>query len=462
MTCGTAQLLEQLSPRFSESVIGFTFLLQHAIVACVAGFGGSLADAQERKYCSWGWGRLKVLVLAMSLGTLAFFGHCLPGCVSGIFPNNNSALLLAWHIIMRLIYAVSFGVMAPCLDGLSLAHLDCMKGASTSDFGKERIYGALWWSVGSLASRTGIDWYGFDVMYALLGVSILAFYISMVLYLWGLNRDTTGDFKPDGLTDVRRLRNSNGQQHKSNATSENDVVLSNSSLLRMVVKPRYGRAFLFGIFLLAMGLSVDNSASIFFDGLGASSTWMEIPVYYVAPFILKRYGPSRLLITVGVAYVICVVGYTLVADEMVFVLILETLHAIFCAGFNVGSVEFIAGMIPEGHESAGQGILIAVTYFGIVARLIFARWIQQSTLMAMTGSIGCVVLLVAELFHEKERPRSKNERLDALEEKESDESCGLIKSDSLASSGSDFADGLTEGYLKKLKYDSLQKYVKDW
>lgn len=432
-------------------------------MACLAGFGGSFADVQERRSSSWGWGRLKVLGLALSLGTLAFFGHCLPGYMSGIFQNNNSTLVLAWHVIMRAIYAVSFGVVAPCLDGLTLAHLNCIKGASTSDYGRERVYGVLWWSVGSLAARIGIDFYGFDVMYALLGINILAVYISMVLYCWGLNRDTTGAFKPDELTDVRRPRNNNGHQHEFNSTPENDVVISNSRLLRMVIEPD-GRAIIFCIFMLAMGLSdFDNTVFVFFDAIGASSTWMEIPVYYAVPFFLKRYGPGRLLIAVGVAYVVCVIGSTLVTDRTMFiVLILETLHAIFCAGHTSASVEFIARMIPEGHESAGQGILIAVTYFGIVVGLILTGWIHQSTLMAVTGLIGLVVLLLAELFHEKESPGTKNEIADAVEERVSDESCCLIKSDSLASSSSDFADGLTEGYMRKLKYDSLQKYVKDW
>jgi hypothetical protein len=233
----------------------------------------------------------------------------------------------------------------------------------------------------------------------------------------------------------------------------------------MVVKSGYGRALLFCTFILAIGLpGFDLSAFVFFDDLGASSTWMEIPIYYAAPFFLKRYGgPGRLLINVGVAYVACVLGSTLVTgSELVYVLILEVLHAFFCAGYYSGSVDLMARMIPGGHESAGQGILAAVTYSGIVSGAIFGRCIHRSKLMAVTGSIGLVVALMAELFCDKELPQNKNESPNALEGKLPDELCPLIKSNSLASTGSDFADHLTEGYIRKLKYDSLQKYVKDW
>ncbi|KAL3808892.1 hypothetical protein ACHAXA_005103 [Cyclostephanos tholiformis] len=462
LTCGrlTAPMLEQLTPRFTESVIEFTFLLHCAIVACIAWYGGSLADVQERKSSSWGWGRLKVLGSALSIGTLAFLGHCLPGYMRGIFPNESSIWVLAWHLIMRSIYAVAFGILQPCLDGLTLAHLDCIKGASTSDFGKERVYGAFWWSVGSLAAKMGIEYYGFGAIYALLGMSILAFYLSAIIYLWGLNRDNTGAFKPDGLKVARRQRN---HQHESNPTSENDVVLSNSMLLSMVVQSRYGRALLFFIFMLAIGLSGFNEPDVFFDVLAASSTWMQIPMYCCAPFFLKRYGPGRLLINVGVAYVVCVIGSTLVTEsEIVHVLILEALHAFFYAGYNSGGVELMARMTPEGHKSSGQGILAAFTYCGIVSGIIFGGYIHRSKLMFVTGSIGLVVALVAELFCDKELSQNENESPTGLEGKLPDELCPLIKSDSLISTGSEFADEITEGYMRKLKYDSLQKYVKDW
>jgi len=483
LTCGkfTAPLLQQLSPRFSESMIGMTFALQYAIVACLAGWGGSLSDTQERTSSSWGWGRLKVLSLALSLGTLAFLGHGLPEWLNTVFPKDGT-MVLVWHISMRCIYAVSLGIVAPCLDGLALAHLDCIEGASTIDFGKERMYGAMWWGLGSLAAGMGIDYYGFDFLYALLGISTLASYISMVVYLWGLSRDTTGVFKYRGNHDkIGGNSKSEYQCEEAKDAHENDDIVSNVELMCMVCKTGYGRALLFCVFTLAMGISVvDNLAFIFFDTLGASNTmdgWtvvftviVEIPVFYVAPMLLERYGPGRLLLAAGIAYVIRVVGYTMVPDgKMYIVLVLEMLHGISYAGSKAGSVEFISRVIPKGHEASGQGILIFVTYFGIVAGLMMAGWIQETLgarvmfrVMALIVSSGITVLLAAELFGDKEHRQSDTDRPDTKEEGGFGEHCYLIKSESCASSASAFADHSTERYIRNLKYDSLNKYVKDW
>jgi len=496
LTCGkfTAPLLQQLSPKFTDGMIGLTFALQYAIVACLASWGGSVSDAQERVSAAWGWGRLKVLCLALTLGTVAFVGHGVPEWVmtnanTDIFQENSNMELI-WHISMRCIYAVSLGVVAPCLDGLALAHLNCIDGASTIDFGKERMYGAIWWGAGSLFAGIGIDYYGFEFLYAFLAISTLACYISMGVYFWGLSRDTTGVFEFQGDQDEREGEDENNLDYQyedatgtnsEHATGDNGDgdVLSNWKLILLICKKGYGKALLFFVFTLSMGIAVvDNLSFIFFDTLGASHTmdgWtvvftviVETPVFYVAPVLLKRYGPGRLLIAAGISYIIRVIGYTLVPNgKMSIVLMLEMFHGISYAGSKAGSVEFISRMVPEGHEASGQGILIFITYFGIVAGLVIAGWIQGNLgahvmfrTMALIVSIGITVLLMAELFSEK--PTNDPEVCDKKERCRFDEQCNLIKSDSCASSASEFADHSTERYIKNLKYDSLNKYVKDW
>ena len=129
-------------------------------------------------------------------------------------------------------------------------------------------------------------------------------------------------------------------------------------------------------------------------------------------------------------------------------------------------------------------IIRVVIYIIISAGITLAGWRKQSIILAATGSIILFAVLVAELFfHEREQQRIGSNKLPILENKTTrmknevllpivaeekvSEFSSLIHSDSLVGSGSDsdFADNsiiLTEGYLRKLKYDSLQKYVKDW
>ena len=468
-----------------------TFALQYAIVACLASWGGSLADAQERTASSWGRGRVLVLTLALTLGTVAYMGHSIPEYMIGSLPeNSDGTITMVWHIAMRCIYAVSMGIAAPCLDGLALAHLECMEGATTSDFGKERMYGALWWGIGSLAAGIGIDYFGFDFLYTFLAISLMACYAVILLYLWGLGRDTTGAFmketceivpSDDLLASISRSEYEYKNEEEDSFTVATDGnILSNTDLLRMVCNTNYGRSLLFFTFTLAIGISVvDNLAFIFFDSIGASNTmngWtvvftvlFETQVFYAAPMLLERYGPGKLLLAAGFAYVIRVVGYTFVPDgKMYIVLLLETLHGVSYAGSKVGSVEFIARIIPRGYEAAGQGILIFVTYMGVVAGLIAAGWIQQTLgarvmfrFMAVIVSIGIAVLLIAECLHDEDEEADKEES-DKPAGENSHLTQGLSKSESCASNASAFADDSAERYMRNIKYDSLNKYVKDW
>lgn len=144
VTCGKfiAPLLQELSPKFTDSVIGVTLSFQYGIVATLAGFGGSLADSIERRSSKWGHGRLLVLASSIMLGTLAFIGHALPGYLeyheeaSSIhFGKYSWDNVLLWHVLMRFAYAVSMSICAPALDGLTLAHLEIIKDGAQSEFG---------------------------------------------------------------------------------------------------------------------------------------------------------------------------------------------------------------------------------------------------------------------------------------------------------------------------------------
>ena len=150
---------------------------------------------------------------------------------------------------------------------------------------------------------------------------------------------------------------------------------------------------------------------------------------------------------------------------MYIILLLELLHGITYAGHKAGSVEYISSRTPAGYEAAGQGLLVFVSYSGIVAGLIYAGWIQEVLgarvmfrSMAAIVSIGMLVLLIAELVCDKDE-----ERPDATKEnRESNEANRFMTHTD--SSSSAFADISTANFIKKQKYDSLgkDKWVKDW
>lgn len=236
-----------------------TFALQYAIVACLAGWGGSLADAEERKSPSWGHGRLKVLGSFLTLGTAAFLGHGIPQYMNGAFPGD---LELIWHVLMRAIYAVSMGVVAPTTDGIALAHLDAADGSSTSDFGKERCIGALSWGLGSLVAGVGIDHYGFDFLYAFLIISTISSYISIWVYSLGLSRDTTGVFKTYSVSIIDADVTTNGREYQNEETKshlQKDEIIPNFELFCMVCKTNYAKGEIFRSLYTCLLTQKENS-----------------------------------------------------------------------------------------------------------------------------------------------------------------------------------------------------------
>jgi MFS family permease len=426
VTCGKfiAPLLQQLSPKFTESIIGETLSIQYGIVALLAGIGGSLADRAEKWFSKWGRGRLLVIAGSVMLGTLAFLGHALPSHLyddetvqrSGTDTSSWDSVL-AWHVLMRFIYAVSMAICAPALDGLALAHLDTMEGATQAEFGKERMYGAVFWGLGSLFNGIGIDRFGFDFLYFMVILSTVVSYLIIGVYIWGLERDTTGAFSRSVNKSEPKstyLTSCVGDEQQINHEKIGEHVPT-KDLFLMLCRTGYGIAFCVYLFILAMGISVvDNLAFIFFAFLGSSDTTngfsvvftviMEIPCFHYAPELLKHYSPGRMLLIAGGAYVIRVLGYTLVPiGDMWMILILETLHGFTYACQKVGSVEYVARIMPKGYEASGQGILILISYLGVVIGLVAAGWMQEVLgarpmygFMGLIVLVGMIILAVAE------------------------------------------------------------------
>ncbi len=325
-----------------------TLAVQYAIVAVFAGYGGRLSDEQERK-CQrryqlawqrrqqqsgdqngntinsnggcWGLGRLKVLSYSILLGTCAILGHAIPSLYTQYYYSITSNLPhytpeqsqvqfpyeLAWQVSMRCIYALSLAIMAPCLDGLALAHLDCIDGASQADFGKERMYGAAFWGLGSLCVGVGMDRYGFGFLYVMTVLSAVLSYVAIGVYLVGLRKDTTGAFvssvvalgESSSLLDrvgdddwngaisymdaEQRKRETLSERNTSSlhqAEAENNKT-SALQLFQLICQSGYGKALLFFVFSLAVGISiVDNLAFLFFDTLGSSNAMNGLTVVF--------------------------------------------------------------------------------------------------------------------------------------------------------------------------------------
>ena len=91
-----------------------------------------------------------------------------------------------------------------------------------------------------------------------------------------------------------------------------------------------------------------------------------------------------------------------------------------------------------------------------------AEWIVET--LDDYRMIGGIIVSVGffVLCRKSRRTVDTSQSQEGRETRSSSEDSHLMKSESCSSSASAFADDSTEVYIKRLKYDSMNKYVKDW
>ena len=107
---------------------------------------------------------------------------------------------------------------------------------------------------------------------------------------------------------------------------------------------------------------------LFLEFLGGSNTVcgitvavtvvFEIPMFHIAPAMLRKYGVGWLLLLACAAFWIRVMGYTMIPEgQPWWILLLEWLHGFTYAGAQSSAVEFVTQQMPPGLEASGQGIV---------------------------------------------------------------------------------------------------------
>jgi len=104
-------------------------------------------------------------------------------------------------------------------------------------------------------------------------------------------------------------------------------------------------------------------------------------------------------------YILRVVGYVLVRKMGVVVLCLDLLHGASYALSQIGCVEYISCIVPEGYEASGQGLLVLFRGSGAVLGLLIGGWVEEKfgpkvlyAGLASIVSIGIVSLFSAGHF----------------------------------------------------------------
>ena len=426
----TAPFLEDVA-KFNESLIGLAFGLQILFGSMFAGYGSMKADEMEMKYPKKG--RLMFLVGLILFGTLGFQIHFLIYFVNQRVGDKNEQKeltngMIILHTIARIIFSICSSLIFPILDGISLTYLK-ERNIDEGDYGKERLFGAVGWAIASLLIGPLLDKFGFlSVFFYSSQASCIV--VILVIFLYMKDQDQISSIGKSIITSTEGTSDnpdidSNYDNNCSNSlqvelceivdstnadtlmqTSNNEKIEDRETELSPVNTPKDGEkmmilkgmfssyvgiGFMISIITLCIGTSVvENLIFLFFqDELGGSNSIcgvsilvtviFEVPIFQFSARLLARYGRDMLQKAACIAYVVRVVGYTLIPkDYVALVLLFEPLHGVTYACTKTASVDFASASSPPGYESTGQGIMSMLQGFGIILGIIVGGWVEET------------------------------------------------------------------------------------
>jgi Na+/melibiose symporter-like transporter len=384
----------------SASQIGTLLAIHQGTKVLTSSVAGSWADAMERRYP--GRGRAIVMALGVTMGALFFLLHGM----ARIAPQIAFLQSTAWYGLLRICYSASTSFIFPVMDGICLEFLKGQPGTSAKDYGKERLYGAVSWAVTNLFMGPGLDYFGFTILYPLTILSTVILLATIAFYTGDQSTDKRlvekrrSDIVSDE-DDGDRLSANNERQDKNE-----EPQMTTISLLRMMIMSWFGVPFLFAVVTLSSGQAVvENFVFLFFEFLGSSYLMMgvtvvltvafEIPIFQIAPTLLDKLGSGVLLLVASVAYMVRVIGYSLVPKGKVgYVLLLEPLHGVTYGCSATAGVDFMSSMVPPGYEASGQGLLQVFVGTGSILGLLMGGWVEETLGPRIMYRIAATVVLI--------------------------------------------------------------------
>ena len=144
------------------------------------------------------------------------------------------------------------------------------------------------------------------------------------------------------------------------------------------------------------------------------SVLFEIPIFQIAPRLIKTYGPKYMITLANFAWVIRALGYALF-DQAWMVLVLELFHGVSFGLFYSAAVHICVQQCPPGMESTMQSLLdmtyggFGVTLGSICGGFLF-DWIGSSaTFVLFAGIVTCTTVLFFFMFQDKKEHEIQND-----------------------------------------------------
>lgn len=312
---------------FDDFEIGIALATQLILISCCLTPAGIFADWLEQKV--HGSGRALVMGVGISIGTIAILMH------SYAYEGDHKFL---WYLFLRMMYALGLS-LTQVLDGLTLAHLE-NEGSHSSEYGKERLHGALWWAIGSILLGYSVEILGFTAVYFWSSFSYIVSIAALLLYIAAQKRQRIPQRNEEFSCEYGSLQsNINSIEVEKREEAQKNYESSSTfiEVFWLIFGSVFGMGFLLSCITLFIGFSVtENLIFLFFESLGASWTMcgfsvlvtvvLEFPIFHYSQYLLNEFGVASLQLIACTCYVVRVVGYGFVPKQHPYwILLLEQL-----------------------------------------------------------------------------------------------------------------------------------------
>lgn len=302
------------SAQFSPIEIGILMSMFQVSRIFAPNFWGWLADHTEKRTV---WIRLNTV-----LGVLGFIAvFWVQGFWSMLFVM--AALSLFTSSIM------------PLSESLTLAHLANTKG----HYSRIRLWGSVGFIAASIVLGYVIDWAGISsLLWAILVVQVVLFLLTFTLTEAKVASHHTDDFP---VWDIIR----------------NPAVIALLIGCALMVTAHGVLYNFYSIYLAEHGYSKGMIGLLWSVGVVC-----EIAVFMLMPKIMRHFSLKTIILTSLALAVLRFAMIGVAVDNLVLLLVAQSLHAATFGSFHAATVEVVAQFFNGRHQAKGQAIYNSVTY----------------------------------------------------------------------------------------------------
>lgn len=376
--------------RQTATQMGILFGAQTVITLPSIPYFSHVADCRSKE----------AVVLLLQIWSTVIFLSQIPLLPSAhIVPH---AVVFPSLLIASVAFSICISPLLPIMNGIAMEHLQKNHGTNGQLlFGRERLWGSIGWAVASLFSGILFDVKSIGVKGIYIIHTILSVILCIVVFRsWCERYNTSFIRNEDGslcrATDVTSDISSDG------LISSLRKVFNQGELMDVL--------FFIVVFWMAAAIAaVENLLFVFLvSTIGASNTLcgytvvvsiiFEVPVYFLAPHLLKRLSTGATFVIGAIALLIRMVGFSLATNGW-HVLLVEPMHGVTFATADVAAVAYVAANTPGGGHAVAQSAIFVVRAVGMAIGSVAGGWVlQQFGARVLYLSIGAIVFATTVLF----------------------------------------------------------------